>query len=572
MDTALENPSLAAAIAQENEIEEIASLANPDPARADKKKRFHNKSKNGCRTCKTRRVKCDEGRPGCQRCSAFGFDCDGYDEPFQPKAKMSHGQVFPHRRARVIPQVQPSAAALCRSPQKSLFKNDQEHRYFSLFSTKTANQLQGLFSTDLWDRLVLQVSERDSSVRHAVIALGALDPQTWKSPTKSWKDISRRKFAYHEYSMAIVEMKKAISQKSLDLRTRLIGCLVFVAFEVYHRNTPSAVAQIESMSLLIEEQIREQNIYTPTSTTIDNELLESFRDLEIQNLVNNSFGRALTERDLLDSRQSIKHKLPQEFVSLHQARAMFHVIAFRQLHWQNTCKHEWPWWATAETIGLFNVQNDPPSNDVTTTEEWCAERDRRFEEYTAWWNAFQPLLLKARILNEPHELRRAEIVRMTYLATYLALMTRMHSPWESWYGQTARLVELVALIKHLLAQTDESDSGFSVEMNFLVPLIVVAKMFRHRASRKEAIRLLFAYPRREGLWDGVLVAKSLQWIAEIEEEGMPDEEEYVSYFLATDLGRGTEIDPVKRVAKLVAFQRPRHAPMTIVRKETVVTW
>jgi len=124
---------------------------------------------------------------------------------------MSHGQVFPHRRARVIPQVQSSAAALCRSPQKSLFKNDQEHRYFSLFSTKTANQLQGLFSTDLWDRLVLQVSERDSSVRHAVIALGALDPQTWKSPTKSWKDISRRKFAYHEYSKLSFFIKSALS-------------------------------------------------------------------------------------------------------------------------------------------------------------------------------------------------------------------------------------------------------------------------------------------------------------------------------------------------------------------------
>ncbi|KAE9381976.1 hypothetical protein N431DRAFT_425527 [Stipitochalara longipes BDJ] len=569
MDTALVNPSLAAATAPEPEISEV-DLINPDSSRADKKKRYHNKSKNGCRTCKSRRVKCDEGRPGCQRCRTFGFECDGYDEPFQPKAKTSHGQVFVHRRARVVPQVQPSAVSLCRSPQQSMFKNDQEHRYFSLFSTKTATQLKGLFPTDLWDRLVLQVSERDSSVRHAVIALGALDPQTWKSPTKSWKDISRRKFAYHEYSMAIVEMKKAISQKTLDLRTRLIACIVFVTFEVYHRNTPSAVAQIENMSSLIGEKLRDQNIYTPTSTAIDNELLESFRDLEIQNLVNNSFGRPLTERDLLDSRQSIRKKLPQEFVSLHQARAMFHVIVIRQLHWQNTCKHEWPWWATPQTIGLFALQNDPPSNEVTTTEEWCAERDRRFEEYTAWWNAFQPLLLKARLSNDPHELRRAEIVRMTYLGTYLALMTRMLSPWESWYGQTARLAELIALVKHLLAQTE--DTGFSIEMNFLIPLIIVAKMFRHRVLRKEAIRLMFAYPRREGLWDGVLVAKSLQWVAELEEDGMGDEEEYVSYFLATDLGPGTEIDPVRRSAKLVAYQRPRDAPMTVVKRETFVTW
>jgi len=370
--------------------------------------------------------------------------------------------------------------------------------------------------------------------------------------------------------MAIVEMKKAISQKSLDLRTRLIACLVFVAFEVYHTNTRSAVAQIENMSALIEAQIRRQNIYTSTHDTIDTELLQSFRDLEIQNLVNNTFGRELTQRDLLDSRQSIKRQLPQEFASLHQARTMFHVIIHRQMHWQNTCKHEWPWWATAETVGLFHVQRDPPSNDVTTTEEWCAERDRRFEEYNAWWNAFQPLLLKARISGDVQEFRRAEIVKCTYLSTYLALMTRMYSPWESWYGQTARIREVLDLVKRLLLQA--SDTGFSVEMHLLVPLMIVAKMFRHRKMRREAIDLMFAYPRREGLWDGVLVAKSLQWVAKIEEEGMDDEAEYVEYFLATDLSYDTVIDSVTRTAKLVAPLRLRSDPTKVVRRETHVTW
>ena len=71
----------------------------------------------------------------------------------------------------------------------------------------------------------------------------------------------------------------------------------------------------------------------------------------------------------------------------------------------------------------------------------------------------------------------------------------------------------------------------------------------------------------------MLVAKSLQWIAEIEEDGMGDEEEYVPHYLATDLVRGlTEVDPVKRSAKFVAYQRPRNAPMTVIGRETVVTW
>ncbi|KAK3385315.1 hypothetical protein B0H63DRAFT_181546 [Podospora didyma] len=36
------------------------------------------KVKTGCQTCKTRKVKCDEGRPACVRCVSTGRACDGY--------------------------------------------------------------------------------------------------------------------------------------------------------------------------------------------------------------------------------------------------------------------------------------------------------------------------------------------------------------------------------------------------------------------------------------------------------------------------------------------------------------
>ncbi|KAF5552558.1 ARG81-like transcription factor [Fusarium phyllophilum] len=34
----------------------------------------------GCSTCRSRRVKCDEGRPGCSMCNISGFDCGGYSK------------------------------------------------------------------------------------------------------------------------------------------------------------------------------------------------------------------------------------------------------------------------------------------------------------------------------------------------------------------------------------------------------------------------------------------------------------------------------------------------------------
>ncbi|KAL6904749.1 hypothetical protein GGI43DRAFT_398008 [Trichoderma evansii] len=38
----------------------------------------------GCNTCKRRKVKCDEGKPGCQRCSRLGRECEGY----QPRVRV----------------------------------------------------------------------------------------------------------------------------------------------------------------------------------------------------------------------------------------------------------------------------------------------------------------------------------------------------------------------------------------------------------------------------------------------------------------------------------------------------
>ncbi|EWZ36331.1 uncharacterized protein FOBCDRAFT_232051 [Fusarium oxysporum Fo47] len=39
-------------------------------------RRTHQKSRNGCRNCKRRRVKCDEGKPSCSNCIRFSLPCD----------------------------------------------------------------------------------------------------------------------------------------------------------------------------------------------------------------------------------------------------------------------------------------------------------------------------------------------------------------------------------------------------------------------------------------------------------------------------------------------------------------
>lgn len=149
-----------------------------------------------------RRVKCDEGRPECLRCVKIGLDCDGYmdqskelKKPFRLIAKQS----VPVLRDGIVLGfgINPTFRPMCRSPSNSMFKNE-EFRYFKLFSNQIAEQLSQQFDSNLWNHLVLQACESNSSVRHAAIAIGALDLNTWKTLAKSPDEKARRGFAYHE--------------------------------------------------------------------------------------------------------------------------------------------------------------------------------------------------------------------------------------------------------------------------------------------------------------------------------------------------------------------------------------
>ncbi|VUC23755.1 unnamed protein product [Clonostachys rosea] len=58
----------------------------------------------GCLTCKQRRVKCDEGKPSCQKCFRMGRQCGGYEKPpvtlrFKPQ---TFSYTRPGRRAHII--------------------------------------------------------------------------------------------------------------------------------------------------------------------------------------------------------------------------------------------------------------------------------------------------------------------------------------------------------------------------------------------------------------------------------------------------------------------------------------
>lgn len=82
----MDKSQLRAAARRKEKVVELIEVDGKKVSRTSTgKRKFHNKSKNGCDNCKRRRVKCDEGKPACQKCLNMKLEC--VYTPVQPRKK-----------------------------------------------------------------------------------------------------------------------------------------------------------------------------------------------------------------------------------------------------------------------------------------------------------------------------------------------------------------------------------------------------------------------------------------------------------------------------------------------------
>lgn len=214
----------------------MATISNPSRkcSRASKPK-----TRSGCKTCKIRRVKCDEAKPTCIRCSKFGVKCDGYEIPTAAPTSLPSIRI-------ILPRGQLHFQPIVYQPAITVFQDQQERKYFQYFREGIAPHLAGSFESDLWSHLVLQACERDDSIRHAIVAIAALKSTATPGHSISYgrgtdNASAQCGFAFRQYQKALKSMRKASIGGTQDLRTALITCIVIICFESFAGNFELAV-------------------------------------------------------------------------------------------------------------------------------------------------------------------------------------------------------------------------------------------------------------------------------------------------------------------------------------------
>ncbi|KAF4956904.1 hypothetical protein FGADI_3507 [Fusarium gaditjirri] len=166
------------------------------------------KSRTGCMTCRIRKIKCDEARPGCQRCISTGRKCVGYGDMDSVT-----------RQALIIRE---------RPPITRVLNNDLgielSTQAFDYYRGHVSRQIGDTVDSDFWGNLVLRLAPTDPAIRHAISAISLM----YAEKTKDARDTSPN------YRPAIIEYNKAIlAVRSWPLATEsrvkpLLVCLLFV--------------------------------------------------------------------------------------------------------------------------------------------------------------------------------------------------------------------------------------------------------------------------------------------------------------------------------------------------------
>ncbi len=283
----------------------------PAPGRA-RSRRFHNKTRDGCNTCKGRRCKCDERKPVCLRCMLAGRECK-YDVP---KANIFTATV----------ETQQSSPSMALSAAHE----PREERALAFFRERTAPMLTGFTSyTEIfWAHLIPQLVQDEDAVRHIVVAI-ATRHESLLFPDSDHDDLAAFSVKHHSLGL------RALTESAPAEEILLVSCVAFIAFERLQDVTGLEGRYLEfvASALKMLQERRERTLIPSTPEDTVNLIDNLIEPMMVQIELLFSMFRPPDEVVGCTSHQAQQISpltIPTRFNNLQHARDMFFRVCLRR--------------------------------------------------------------------------------------------------------------------------------------------------------------------------------------------------------------------------------------------------
>ena len=445
--------------------------SQPKPAKRHDGKVKRSKVRTGCRTCKVRRLKCDEARPACGRCTSTGRLCDGY-----------------------------GALAIASLPF-DIQGTSEERRGYHYFRLQTATAILGSQDASYWTDCLFQLSYQQPAIKHALIAMAsmheALETTDWfMNARDSDKGLKLRVFSWKQYNHAIRSILQETTDNKMPMEILIILCLLFNQYDNFQCDYTAAYMHIKSGLKLIEqwsEQIHKSplpssNVTATTADMVRDHVAPMLTRLDVQAaflMHSDAFSPAyeeLTERS--------PPTIPEIFDSFSQARQAF--------------DHAASW--------MFHVLGRKPEDCDFKGKEKCVVL------YEQWWTAFGALIGRSPVRLGSEEDRAARLLRVYYNFARIVLDTHHDKDEMGFDQQTERFDVIVQQAQDLVQlpySGEKRGQPFSFDISLASPLNYVALRCRFPHIRRQAITMLKAAVKTS--WNCEHCALEAQYMMETEE-------------------------------------------------------
>ncbi|KAK8128846.1 hypothetical protein PG984_009954 [Apiospora sp. TS-2023a] len=494
---------------------------------ADSKSR-RSKVKSGCRTCKIRKVKCDEGRPACQRCISTGRACDGYGIWGGGGNNFGFRSAGPRPCEALLPQRGPSPiGGGCKF-------SAAEQNCFEWFSCKAATKLQGIFCITFWSQLLPQACINEPAIMHAALALssthqkntiGVVDPSSspYQQDNRHVLDTSDE-FTLVQYSKAIQQLRPHLiagkSSSVASIRVALIACLVFANLEFLNGRYNIGIAHLHSgLKLLGEFQGYVLEADEPVL------VLKPPRDF-VDEWIADTLTKLLVQVNLHGAQAMPYPRLVMRITSAPLPSFTFHSVTEARQHLDQL----------VNDILYLTEANRRCSTNISINSNGEGKLAKRQSQILnglrTWHNTYKASrsIMKSTLSPFTHY-GYLLLLSMYYMAQIMASVCLVDDEKrEAVYD--AHTANFLAIVRHsselrrliryevhynpLVSYTSKISQS-TADMGWIPPLYYTALKCRVRRVRLHALRFLGFKPHKEGIWDSELTAIVAREVIRLEE-------------------------------------------------------
>ncbi|KAJ4249796.1 hypothetical protein NW762_012138 [Fusarium torreyae] len=453
------------------------------PMKERKGAQGHRKVKTGCRTCKVRHKKCDEGKPACSQCIAAGWPCDLIDS-FIPIPGA------PPHRIRTLPQPPSSIVWGATTLDPVDVWN------FEYFRVVYVRKITLYLRSKLWEKLMLEAAPAERFILDGAVAIGALSRNL--VPSK----VSRRPvsmpghpsgFSLHKYNLAMQELRKRLNSDSKSLEAALLGTLIFIPFELEQGRVDAARAHLDS-ALAILNGANGSLINDSQMRTDMAHVLNAFSDLDLQRL-------GMPQECPLAGLPA----LPSRFESINEARDSLNAINGVM----NSVLQKW----THEGANLHPCPLPGLLQDLSAL----------WSHLESWRKVFDTSDLREALGGKSEAC--ALSLLMVYEVICITTLAFPSANETAYDAHLSRFVHITQLAKELMDTGDvgrvaalESASDPQFDLAVVQPLSFVAYKCRDPGIRRMAVCML-EKTKMGGFYNTQMQVKAANWVINTEERG-----------------------------------------------------